>query len=130
MLRLSVRRPFADDETDVIDKTSNHVSKSPSPAMLEAKIKEQLKTDPKFAFLNDEDPYHAYYKYMVEKIREDAEDVAKGIIPAPTAGASASGPGGEAENDKVKNLADQVTAYEPRELEFKVDLPGVTAQDL
>lgn len=116
---------------DVIDKTSNHVSKSPSPAMLEAKIKEQLKTDPKFAFLNDEDPYHAYYKYMVEKIREDAEDVAKGLVPAPTAGASAaSGAGGEAENEKVKNLADQVTAYEPRELEFKIDLPGVTAQDL
>lgn len=113
----------------MIDKTSNHVSKSPSPALLEAKIKDQLKTDPKFAFLNDEDPYHAYYKYMIEKIREDAEDVAKGVAPAPTAGASGAA-GGDAENEKVKNLADQVTAYEPKELEFKVDLPGVTAQDL
>jgi splicing factor 3A subunit 1 len=111
----------------VIDKTSNHVSKSPSPALLESKIKEQLKTDPKFAFLNEEDPYHAYYKYMVEKIREDAEDVAKGLKPAPTAGAVPAAGDGE---DKVKDLADEVTAYEPRELEFKVDLPGVTAQDL
>jgi splicing factor 3A subunit 1 len=117
------------DNIAVIDKTSNHVSKSPSPALLEAKIKEQLKTDPKFAFLNDEDPYHNYYKYMVEKIREDAEDVAKGLMPAPTAGAAATGAAGEAD-DQVKNLADQVTAYEPKELEFKVDLPGVTAQDL
>jgi splicing factor 3A subunit 1 len=110
----------------VIDKTSNHVSKSPSPALLESKIKEQLKTDPKFAFLNEEDPYHNYYKYMVEKIREDAEDVAKGLKPAPTAGATATG----GEVDQVKDLADTVTAYEPRELEFRVDLPGVTAQDL
>lgn len=112
----------------MIDKTSNHVSKSPSPTLLEAKIKEQLKTDPKFAFLNDEDPYHAYYKYMIEKIREDVEDVAKGLIPPPTAGAGPAG--GDAENEKLKNLADQVTAYEPKELEYKVDLPGVTAQDL
>ena len=64
---------------------------------------------------------------MVEKIREDAEDVAKGLKPAPTAGH------GEAEGtgmDAVKKMADEVTAFEPRELEFKVDLPGVTAQDL
>ena len=127
-LVLPRHRRQANTDPAVIDKTSNHVSKSPSPALLETKIKEQLKTDPKFAFLNDEDPYHAYYKYMIEKIREDAEDVAKGLIPPPTAGASA--PGGEAENEKLKNLADQVTAYEPKELEYKVDLPGVTAQDL
>jgi splicing factor 3A subunit 1 len=75
--------------------------------------------------LNEEDPYHNYYKYMVEKIREDAEDVAKGLKPAPTAGH-----GGEEGMEQVKKMADEVTAFEPRELEFKVDLPGVTAQDL
>lgn len=127
IIALEVSRAGANAGTAVIDKTSNHVSKSPSPALLETKIKEQLKTDPKFAFLNDDDPYHAYYKYMIEKIREDAEDVAKGVIPPPTAGQAS---GGDADNDKVQNLADQVTAYEPRELEYKVDLPGVTAQDL
>jgi hypothetical protein len=62
---------------------------------------------------------------MVEKIREDAEDVAKGLKPAPTAG-HVDNEGMEA----VKKMADEVTAFEPRELEFKVDLPGVTAQDL
>lgn len=127
-LELSRGGVEADLISAVIDKTSNHVSKSPSPALLETKIREQLKTDPKFAFLNDDDPYHAYYKYMIEKIREDAEDVAKGLIPPPTAGAGA--PGGDADNDKLKNLADQVTAYPPKEFEYKVDLPGVTAQDL
>ena len=62
---------------------------------------------------------------MVEKIREDAEDVAKGLKPAPTAGH-----GNEEGMEAVKKMADEVTAFEPRELEFKVDLPGVTAQDL
>lgn len=104
--------------SDVIDKTANHVSKSPSPQLLEDKIREQLKTDPKFAFLNDEDPYHAYYRYMVEKIREDAEDAAKGILPTP------------APAKKADEQEEVINAYEPKAWEFKVDLPGVTAQDL
>jgi splicing factor 3A subunit 1 len=109
------------DIPDVIDKTANHVSKSPQPQLLEDKIREQLKTDPKFAFLNDEDPYHGYYRYMVEKMREDAEDLAKGIIPAAK----------EVKKKPGEILTEEeMNAYEPKGWEFKVDMPGVTAQDL
>jgi splicing factor 3A subunit 1 len=100
----------------IIDKTAIHISKSPTPLLLETKIREHQKTDPKFAFLNDADAFHQYYRYMIEKVREDAEDAAKGITaPAETKK--------EAKDEGPK-------ALEPRPLEFVVDMPGVTAMDL
>lgn len=103
---------------DIVDKTALHISKSPTPQLLESKIRDHQKTDPKFAFLNDEDPYHQYYRYMVEKSREDAEDAAKGLSVTP------------APEQKEEKPEEAINAYEPRAFEFKVDLPGVTAMDL
>lgn len=63
---------------------------------------------------------------MREKVLEDAEDVAKGIIP-------------EAEKvrieaarikEEAERKEDEEAAYEPKSWEFRVDLPGVTAMDL
>ncbi|KAK4688970.1 splicing factor 3A subunit 1, partial [Tremellales sp. Uapishka_1] len=103
---------------NIVDKTAVHISKSPTPDLLESKIREHQKSDPKFAFLNDADPYHQYYRYMIEKVREDAEDVAKGIsVPVP-----------EAVKEEVPENTS--TGYEPKAWEFKIDLPGVTAMDL
>ncbi|TXT07320.1 hypothetical protein VHUM_03490 [Vanrija humicola] len=107
----------------MIDKTATAVSKTSKPQALEDKIKESQKTDPRFAFLNDEDPYHQYYRYMVEIKREEAEDIAKGITPA-------SGTPGAATPAVAPEPKDEGPVYEPKPLEFKVDLPGVTAQDL
>jgi splicing factor 3A subunit 1 len=112
------RETCSADVEDIVDKTANHIAKSPTPALLEDKIREHQKTDPKFAFLNDEDPYHQYYRYMIEKTREDAEDAAKGLTPTPAP-----------EQRKVEK-EETVNAYEPKGFEFKVDLPGVTAMDL
>ncbi|WWD17527.1 hypothetical protein CI109_101968 [Kwoniella shandongensis] len=103
---------------NIVDKTALHISKSPTPLLLEEKIREHQKTDPKFAFLNDADPYHQYYRYMIVKVQEDAEDAAKGVNATP------------APEKKEDNKADEVNAYEPKPWEFKVDLPGVTAMDL
>lgn len=101
----------------IIDKTAVHIFKSPSPQMLEDKIREHQKNDPKFSFLGAEDPYYQYYKYMLEKSAEDAEDAAKGIVQQEVAAAKA---------EEVITT----TAHEPKAHEFKVDLPGVTAHDL
>ncbi|KAK8864174.1 hypothetical protein IAR55_001420 [Kwoniella newhampshirensis] len=103
---------------NIVDKTAIHISKSPTPQLLEEKIREHQKTDPKFAFLNDADPYHQYYRYMIVKVQEDAEDAAKGINGTPVP---------EKKQEKQEN---EVNAYEPKPWEFKVDLPGVTAMDL
>jgi splicing factor 3A subunit 1 len=92
------------------------MSKVPNPTLLEEKIRENMKTDAKFAFLNDADPYHQYYRYMIEKVKEDLEDAAKGIAAPPKV------------EKKVEDNG--LKAYEPKNWEFKVDMPGVTAMDL
>ncbi|WVF71719.1 hypothetical protein IAT40_006527 [Kwoniella sp. CBS 6097] len=104
---------------NIIDKTANHISKSPTPLLLEEKIREHQKADPKFSFLNDADPYHQYYRYMLVKVKEDADDVAAGNAPTPAP---------EEKKDAAKE--NKINAYEPKSLDFMVDLPGVTAMDL
>lgn len=113
-------------EIGIVDKTAIAISKSPHPKLLEDKIREHQKTDPKFAFLNDEDPYHQYYRYMREKVLEDAEDVAKGLIPAALAEKAAAAKAKE----EAERAEDEASGYEPKIWEFRVDLPGVTAMDL
>ncbi|WRT66122.1 uncharacterized protein IL334_003075 [Kwoniella shivajii] len=102
----------------IVDKTANHISKSPTPLLLEEKIREHQKTDAKFAFLNDADPYHQYYRYMLVKVKEDADDAAAGISSTP------------APEEKKEQKETISNAYEPKSWEFLVDLPGVTAMDL
>lgn len=101
--------------TGIIDKTANHISKSPTPLLLEEKIREHQKTDPKFAFLNDADAFHKYYRYMIEKIKEDVMDGPIAATPV---------------TDTKPKFEDTSNAYEPKQLEFLVDMPGVTAMDL
>lgn len=45
----------------IVDKTAAFIAKSNNAAMLEEKFKQREKTDSRFAFMNESDPYHAYY---------------------------------------------------------------------
>ncbi|GAA5991042.1 hypothetical protein JCM10908_006514 [Rhodotorula pacifica] len=45
----------------IVDKTAAFIAKSNNAAMLEEKFRQREKTDSRFAFMNDSDPYHAYY---------------------------------------------------------------------
>lgn len=118
----------------IVDKTAAYISKTPNAAQLEDKIKDRQKGDPKFQFLDAEDPYHRYYRYMIEKVREDAEDEAKAKaagVQTPAAAAAAAATAkqeGEARAKAVKE--EENRAAEPRAWEWTVDMPGVTAQDL
>lgn len=101
------------------------VAKTSKPQVLEDKIRESQTTDPRFSFLNDEDPYYNYYKWKVEYTREEMEDQAKGLSTNGTpAGAATPAPAAAAP------VHPELVGYEPKQWEFKVDLPGVTAQDL
>lgn len=102
----------------IIDKTALAISKSPTPSLLEDKIRERQKGDPKFAFMQEEDPFHQYYRYMKERVVEDAEAVRQGTAPPPK------------QEQTAEEVVDLVGGYEPKPAEFKVDLPGVTAHDL
>jgi len=52
----------------VIDRTALFVARSANPPQFEDKICGGRRSDPKFSFLNPEDPYHAYYRHRVDNI--------------------------------------------------------------
>ncbi|BEI80027.1 hypothetical protein CcaverHIS002_0105560 [Cutaneotrichosporon cavernicola] len=109
----------------IIDKTAMAVAKTSKPQVLEDKIRESQTTDPRFAFLNDEDPYYQYYRWKVESSREQLEDQAKGLVTA-----NGTPTGSTPAPPAPKTIHPELIGYEPKQWEFKADLPGVTAQDL
>lgn len=121
--------------------------------MLEEKIRDHQKKDPKFSFLTDGDAYNRYYRYMVERIREVGEETAlagsSAAAPATGAGAGATpngsaGPSGaltpgggsvdvadQRRNvERMKQKMEEEAVEEPKPFEFADDLPNVTAYDL
>ena len=108
------------DTPAIVDKTALHISKVAAPLLLEEKIREHQKTDPKFAFLNDNDPYHKYYRWMLERIKEDVAAGVETGIGMPT----------QQKKQDVEVMDVLMDTYEPKPKEFLVDLPGVTAMDL
>lgn len=125
----------------IIDKTAIHIAKSPLPQQLEDKIREHQKNDPKFSFLRDSDPFHRYYRYMIERVKEDGEDAVLAGNAATTAAAVPSVvPEGEEAKDQVAKEREEMRAREqkkalerlkePEAWEWALDLPNVTAKDL
>jgi len=126
----------------IIDKTASHIAKSPSPQLLEDKIRESQRSDPKFSFLRDSDPFNRYYRYMIEKIKEDGEDVAlsasTGAGVADDHPESADPNAAEKENEEQRRSREEALKKakrvekleEPRAFDFLVELPNVTAIDL
>lgn len=128
----------------IIDKTAIHIAKSPLPQQLEDKIREHQKNDPKFSFLRDADPFHRYYRYMIERVKEDGEDAVLAGNAATTtatgAGAPSVVPDGEEARDQVAREREEIKAREqkkalerltePEAWEWAFDLPNVTAKDL
>ncbi|KAJ9095485.1 hypothetical protein QFC20_006628 [Naganishia adeliensis] len=126
----------------IIDKTAIHIAKSPLPQQLEDKIREHQKNDPKFSFLRDSDPFHRYYRYMIERVKEDGEDAVLAGNAAATAAAAVPSvvPEGEEAKDQVAKEREEMRAREqkkalerlkePEAWEWALDLPNVTAKDL
>lgn len=105
---------------EIIDKTAAAVVRAPQ---LEEKVKEQQKTDPRFSFFIDEDPYNQYYKWR-KAVCEEEKEAGRPIGETP-AGSSTPAPAPvEEEQDPT------LIGYEPKSYDFRVDLPGVTANDL
>ncbi|KAJ9119070.1 hypothetical protein QFC22_003561 [Naganishia vaughanmartiniae] len=124
----------------IIDKTAVHIAKSPLPQQLEDKIREHQKNDPKFSFLRDSDPFNRYYRYMIERVKEEGEEVvAQGAaVGMPSTGGVEGGDEkardqAEKEREEIKQR-EQKRALEklkePEQWEFAVELPNVTQADL
>ncbi|KAI0708966.1 Pre-mRNA splicing factor PRP21 like protein-domain-containing protein [Earliella scabrosa] len=103
----------------VIDRTATFVARSANPPQFEEKIRENQRQDPKFAFLNTADPYHAYYRHRMDK-------VVRGEVEEPPA----QGKEGEKEEEKPVETAPVDMGEEPPIPEFIMSIPNITAIDL
>ncbi|KAM5539086.1 hypothetical protein V8D89_007309 [Ganoderma adspersum] len=103
----------------VIDRTAAFVARSANPPQFEEKIRENQRQDPKFAFLNSADPYHAYYRHRMDKVvRGEVEEG-----PAPK------------EGEKVEEKPEEPVVpldlgEEPPVPEFILNIPNITVIDL
>lgn len=105
----------------VIDRTAWFVARSANPPSFEEKIREGQRSDPKFAFLNPADPYHAYYRDRLVK-------VARGEVGESGSGLAGTGAeNGEGEATKAEPID---IGVEPPQPEFMLDMPNITAIDL
>ena len=69
---------------NVIDKTSSFVAKN-GPAF-EERIYDKEKYNPKFSFLNTNDPYHGYYQMKVEDFKNGTDLISQHLAAASCTG--------------------------------------------
>ncbi|RKO92725.1 Pre-mRNA splicing factor PRP21 like protein-domain-containing protein, partial [Blyttiomyces helicus] len=96
----------------IADKTAQWIVKN--GPLFEERIREKEQHNPKFCFLNKNDPYRAYYDY---KIKEEAKE-------------AQGGKGTEAEAAEKPKKAKKPAPKEPPPYEFVIDMPAISAQDL
>ena len=107
----------------IVDKTASFVARV--GPRFEAKIREQERGNPKFAFLNEGDPYYAYYRTQTEAARQGTQEHA----PLST-GSAADQVTAAVQADRSTSHADTAVPEEPPAHEFSIEFPGVPAVDL
>ncbi|KAN0066104.1 SF3a splicing factor complex subunit [Thecaphora frezii] len=114
------------DIRTTVDKTADFVARvGPS---FEAKIKTAESNNPKFSFLNPDDPYHSYYQQRIQAAKngetQSTPPAAASQGAQPAAAASDAAPADQPTGDEGQR------PEEPEPLEFSADLPNITAIDL
>jgi splicing factor 3A subunit 1 len=90
-------------------------------------VREQQKSDPRFAFLDEEDPYHQYYRWRKAVAIEDEDEARRTGRPVNATPDGAATPAPPPQEEAVNP---ELVGYVPKSWDFKVDMPGVTAGDL
>lgn len=99
--------------TAILEKTAGFVARN--GIVFEDRIREKEKTNPKFSFLNNADPYNPYYLWRLSEIKEG-----RGT-------AVAAGRVGEA---AVPVEEKPVGPPKPPDFKFSARMPNISAQDL
>jgi len=113
---------------NIVDKTASFVARN--GVEFEQRIKQNEINNPKFNFLNPGDPYHAYYQYKVDAIREgkaEPEPVAKVVPDTPQSAVA------HKQSELLKSVRKEETIVPkdpPAEFEFIADPPSISAFDL
>jgi len=112
---------------NIVDKTASFVARN--GVEFEQRIKQNEINNPKFNFLNTGDPYHAYYQYKVDAIREGKVEPEKVKAPE-VAPATAIA---HKQSELLKSVQKETTIVPkepPPEFEFLADPPSISAFDL
>ncbi|KJE92546.1 hypothetical protein CAOG_009678 [Capsaspora owczarzaki ATCC 30864] len=108
---------------NVVDKTAEFVAKS-ARTDFENRLREREANNPKFHFLDSQNPYHGYYQHKVAEFR---------AIAAAAAAAAESASAEPTQEGRKKNVLKQkavVIADPPPELRFIADPPTLNAEDV
>ncbi|XP_072288587.1 splicing factor 3A subunit 1 [Eucyclogobius newberryi] len=106
---------------NIVDKTASFVARN-GPEF-EARIRQNEINNPKFNFLNPNDPYHAYYRHKVNEFKEGKAQEPSAAIPKVMQQQQLP--------QKVQVIQETVIPKEPPlEFEFIADPPSIAAFDL
>lgn len=113
----------------IVDKTASFVARV--GAQFESKIREQERSNPKFGFLYENDPYNKYYHQQVEAVRQGTVSV----VPAPAPAADGADGGAAAAVQEAVSADKEVAVPsgpppEPTPHEFLLEFPNIPAIDL
>ncbi|XP_043924458.1 splicing factor 3A subunit 1 [Protopterus annectens] len=112
---------------NIVDKTASFVARN-GPEF-EARIRQNEINNPKFNFLNPNDPYHAYYRHKVNEFKEGKGQEPSAAIPKVMQQQSTA----QQLPQKVQAQVIQETIIPkepPPEYEFIADPPSISAFDL
>jgi splicing factor 3A subunit 1 len=116
----------------LVDRTARFVAKN--GAQFESKIKEDGMGRNKLSFLSEEDPYHAYYRAMIDAIASGQGPLAgtDAASQDPSLGANGMDPNGDdvGKAAAAKKKEEDARPAEPEPFFFLSDMPSITAVDL
>uniref|UniRef100_A0A803TUM8 Splicing factor 3a subunit 1 n=1 Tax=Anolis carolinensis TaxID=28377 RepID=A0A803TUM8_ANOCA len=113
---------------NIVDKTASFVARN-GPEF-EARIRQNEINNPKFNFLNPNDPYHAYYRHKVNEFKEGKAQEPSAAIPK-VMQAQQSAQQQLPQKLQVQVIQETVVPKEPPpEFEFIADPPSISAFDL
>jgi len=115
---------------NIVDKTASFVARN-GPEF-EARIRQNEINNPKFNFLNPNDPYHAYYRHKVNEFKEGKAQEPSAAVPK-VMQQQAMQQSSQQLPQKVQAQVIQETVVPkepPPEFEFIADPPSISAFDL
>uniref|UniRef100_A0A8C5DUX0 Splicing factor 3A subunit 1 n=1 Tax=Gouania willdenowi TaxID=441366 RepID=A0A8C5DUX0_GOUWI len=111
---------------NIVDKTASFVARN-GPEF-EARIRQNEINNPKFNFLNPNDPYHAYYRHKVNEFKEGKAQEPSAAVPKVMQQAMQQS---QQLPQKVQVIQEAIIPKEPPpEFEFIADPPSISAFDL
>lgn len=114
---------------NIVDKTASFVARN-GPEF-EARIRQNELGNPKFNFLSQGDPYHAYYQHKVNEFRDGKAKEPLSGLPASLSKLTVTPSAQQKQQEILKSVEQPFVPKEPpTEFEFIADPPSISALDL